>query len=423
MKKQFELLAPAGSLEKARYAFAYGADAIYLGIPAFSLRVRINKFEIDEVKEIIDYAHKLKKKVYITVNIVAHNKHLKELPGYLKKLNKWKPDALIISDPGILNLAKKYCPKIKYHLSTQANATNSEAVAFWYKNGFSRVILGRETTLEEIKEIKKKNPKCELEYFVHGAMCMSYSGRCMLSSWLVGRSANLGDCVQPCRWNYKVKDLKIIEANVTEPKRPNLDIPVEEDIHGTYIFNSKDMCFIEYLPELIDSGIISFKIEGRAKSPAYLATVVKAYREAFDLLSKKNLSEQKKQKLKNIKKKYLDDLVHRGYTTGFLFGPEKVEQNLEKTHIESSEEYVGEVLDCKKNNNFFDITIRPHNAIRVGDEVRIMQIKNPDIKFKIEKMFDEKNKEIKSGHGGADYNIVLKLKKPLEKMSIIFVKI
>jgi putative protease len=247
----------------------------------------------------------------------------------------------------------------------------------------------------------------------------------MLSSWLVGRSANLGDCVQPCRWNYKVKDLKIIEANVTEPKRPNLDIPVEEDMHGTYIFNSKDMCFIEYLPELIDSGIISFKIEGRAKSPAYLATVVKAYREAFDLLSKKSLSEQKKQKLKlkNIKKKYLDDLVHRGYTTGFLFGPEKVEQNLEKTHIESSEEYVGEVLDCKKNNNFFDITIRPHNAIRVGDEVRIMQIKNPDIKFKIEKMFDEKNKEIKSGHGGAGYNIVLKSKKPLEKMSIIFVKI
>lgn len=425
MKKQFELLAPAGSLEKARYAFAYGADAIYLGIPAFSLRVRINKFEIDEVKEIIDYAHKLKKKVYITVNIVAHNKHLKELPVYLKKLNKWKPDALIISDPGILNLAKKYCPKIKYHLSTQANATNSETVSFWYKNGFSRVILGRETTLEEIKEIKKKNPKCELEYFVHGAMCMSYSGRCMLSSWLVGRSANLGDCVQPCRWNYKVKDLKIIEANVTEPKRPNLDIPVEEDMHGTYIFNSKDMCFIEYLPELIDSGIISFKIEGRAKSPAYLATVVKAYREAFDLLSKKSLSEQKKQKLKlkNIKKKYLDDLVHRGYTTGFLFGPEKVEQNLEKTHIESSEEYVGEVLDCKKNNNFFDITIRPHNAIRVGDEVRIMQIKNPDIKFKIEKMFDEKNKEIKSGHGGAGYNIVLKSKKPLEKMSIIFVKI
>ncbi|MFA5211500.1 MAG: U32 family peptidase C-terminal domain-containing protein [Patescibacteria group bacterium] len=423
MKKKIELLAPAGSLEKAKYAFAYGADAVYLGIPDFSLRVRINKFDLNDVKEIIDYAHKIKKKVYITVNIVAHNHHLEALPKYLKKINEWQPDALIISDPGVFELTKKYCPKIKKHLSTQANATNFATVKFWHKNGFERIILGRETTLEEIKEISQKNPRCELEYFVHGAMCMSYSGRCMLSSWLVGRSANLGDCVQPCRWAYKIKDAKIIEANITEPKRPNLNIPVEEDSHGTYIFNSKDMCFIEYLPEMMSAGISSFKIEGRAKSPAYLATVVKAYREAFDFIIKEKDPKKIKTKLKFLKKKYLDDLVHRGYTTGFLFGRDTVEQNLTETHIESEEEFVGEVLDSKKNGQTFEVLIRPHNAIRVGDNIRIMQIKNPDLIFSIKEMYNEKGKKIESGHGGADYNIILKTKKPVEKMSIIFAKL
>lgn len=237
-KTKYELIAPAGSLEKAKYALKFGADSVYLGIPDFSLRVRINKFDEKGIKEIIDYAHGERKKVYITANIYAHNKHLKTLPKYLKKIRDWKADGIIISDPGVIRMAKKYCPKVPVHLSTQANCTNYEAARFWFDLGVKRIVLGREVTLEEIKEIHKKIPKLELEYFAHGAMCMSYSGRCLLSSFFVGRSANLGDCVQPCRWEYevenqksKIKNQKVLSKNLLLRAKGHPEaLEIEEDI-------------------------------------------------------------------------------------------------------------------------------------------------------------------------------------------------
>ncbi|HAT03562.1 MAG TPA: peptidase U32 [Candidatus Magasanikbacteria bacterium] len=424
-KKKLELLAPAGSLEKMKYAFAYGADAVYMGIPDFSLRVRINQFTMDNVKEAIEYAHVLKKKIYVTVNVVAHNEHLEKLPSYLKKLNVWKPDALIVSDPGVMVYAKKYASDVKIHLSTQANATNWETVKFWYDQGLERVVLGREVTLKELKEIHVKVPRCELEYFIHGAMCMSYSGRCMLSAWLTGRSANLGDCTQPCRWKYNVDNAQmyVLQAEVEEPLRPGEKIPVEQDVHGTYIFNSKDMCLIEYLPELIDAGVVSFKIEGRAKSAAYLASVVKAYRQAFDYIlhegQHKDIKIQRRT-LKHIKKNVLDKLVHRGYTTGFLFGRDTVEQNIDNSHKGSDAEYVGEVISSVRVGKKWKTTVRPHNALRVGDRIRIMQPKHDDLRMIIKEMYNEQGESIGSGHGGSGRRIVIYTSREVKEFGILF---
>jgi len=427
MIPEFELLAPAGSFEKMKYAFAYGADAVYMGIPDFSLRVRINQFTMDHVKEAIEYAHSLDKKIYVTVNIMAHNKHLEKLPKYLKQLNGWKPDALIVSDPGIIAMVKEYAPDLQIHLSTQANATNWQAVKFWHDQGLERVVLGREVTLDEIKEIHEKVPECEIEYFIHGAMCMSYSGRCMLSSWLAVRSANLGDCVQPCRWKYNVGESKmhVIETTIEEPKRPGVEIPVEEDMNGTYIFNSKDMCFIEYLPELIDAGVVSFKIEGRAKSVAYLSSVVKAYREAFDflMLETGHASSVQKNKLREIKENILDKLISRGYTTGFLFGRDTVEQDVDNSHTKSDEEFVGEVLLSIQDGEQYKNIIRVHNALRVGDSVRIMMPEHDDYTMQIDEMYDEQGEEIESGHGGSGKNVVLYTSNPLDEFAIIFKKL
>lgn len=433
MKNNLELLAPAGSVEKMKYAFAYGADAVYMGIPDFSLRVRVNRCTMDEVRDSIEYTHRIGKKIYVTVNIVAHNGHLEQLPLYLKQLNTWKPDALIISDPGVMVMAKKYAPDLEIHLSTQANATNWQTVKFWHEQGFKRVVLGREVTLAEIKEIHTKVPTCEIEYFVHGAMCMSYSGRCMLSAWLTGRSANLGDCSQPCRWRYKTdaEKFRVIEATVEEPTRPGVEIPVEEDRHGTYIFNSKDMCFIEYIPELIDAGVVSFKIEGRAKSEAYLARVVKAYRQASDLVAVEKDSKKQsfdlssgevKRQLKEIKRKVLDKLVHRGYTTGFLFGRDTVEQNHTDSHIGGEEKYVGQVLGCVKNGKKWKLEIRPHNAIRVRDKIRIMQPHHLDLNMTIKELYNEKGESIESGHGGAGYGVFFEVHKEVEEFGIVFKK-
>jgi len=414
--KKLELLAPAGSPEKMEYAFAYGADAVYIGIPDFSLRVRINKFGLDDVRKAIVEAHKLKKKIYVTINIYAHNEHLKKIPTYLKKLNLWRPDALIISDPGIIQLAKKYCPKIDIHLSTQANATNWQAVKFWQKVGVKRVILGREVTLAEIKEINKQCPKIELEYFVHGAMCMSYSGRCMLSAWLTGRSANLGDCAQPCRWKYTIDN---VQVELTEPLHPNEKIPVEEDQNGTYIFNSKDLCLIEYLPELIKAGITSFKIEGRAKSVAYLSAVCKAYSLA--------LQEKKIKRLKDLKIKYLDSLMTRGYTTGFLFGREIVEQNTEFSHIGGEEKFVGEVVGCFPllpeegvgGGGRYRINFKPHNALFAGNKIRIIRPFAKDVEITLEKMYNIKDQEVTEVHGGTSGIYYFKNKNLIPKYSII----
>jgi len=312
-------------------------------------------------------------------------------------------------------MAQKFAPKIPIHLSTQANATNWQAVKFWQKQGVERVILGREVTLAEIKEIHKMVPKMELEYFVHGAMCMSYSGRCMLSAWLTGRSANLGDCAQPCRWKYKVTN---ISAEVEEENRPGMKIPIEEDEHGTYIFNSKDLCLIEHLSELIDAGITSLKIEGRAKSVAYLATVVKAYSDAL-VLTKRRV---KKGELTKIKKEYLDKIMNRGYTTGFLFGNKRAEQETEFSHTQNEQEFVGEVVESKKNGNKFQICIRAHNALRIGDSVRILQPVGRDTKMVIKKLFNKDGSLIESAHGGTGDLIYMENNRPVKVCSVLFKK-
>lgn len=399
--KNLELLAPAGNLNKLKTALAYGADALYLGIPDFSLRVRINDFNLKTLKEGADYAHKQGKKVYVTLNIFAHNEHLKKLPAYLKVLKNIKPDALIISDPGIIALAKKYLPKVEIHLSTQANCTNLESAKFWTKQGISRIILGREVTLKEIKEIKKALPKVELEYFIHGAMCMAYSGRCFLSKLFVNRSANLGDCAQPCRWEFDVNRYTL------KAERHEAELELVEERHGSYLLNSKDLNLLENLKDLVEAGVTSFKIEGRAKSDYYLATVCAIYRRALDLISGGLKGESLKKELSRLNKELETKLVHRGYTKGFLLG-EKADQNIKDAKNESPWEYCGQVLRVDGQRIYFKV----HNTIKAGDNLELI-LKNYDIiKIKPKYFLEEKDGKIKSekileAHGGGGAKVLV----------------
>ncbi|MDD4333058.1 MAG: U32 family peptidase C-terminal domain-containing protein [Patescibacteria group bacterium] len=428
--KKIELLAPAGNLEKMKTAFAFGADAIYLGIPDFSLRVRINDFDLAGVKEAVKYAHELGKKVYVTINIFAHNKHLDKLPPYLKELKKIKVDALIISDPGVLVLAKKIWPACEIHLSTQANCTNWQAVKFWRKAGVKRIILGRETTLDEIKEIHRRAPEMELEYFVHGAMCMAYSGRCFLSKYFNDRSANLGDCTQPCRWPYGVesrsafakasadKKLKVEskEYFIAEEKRFDQPLEIVEEEHGSYILNSKDLCLIKYLDKLVDAGVTSFKIEGRAKSVYYEAMVNGIYSHVTH-------------NIKHITKKDLDyfyneldkKLVHRGYTTGFLLGG-KADQELKLSHQSSKWEFCGQVISHSTYHIARNrILVKVHNTVKVGDEIEIVRPFYDIIKMRVEKLVDIKNnKEISEAHGGSGgQTVILEVGESVPEYSVL----
>jgi len=394
--KKIELLAPAGNILKMRTAFSAGADAVYLGIPDFSLRVRINDFDLKTVALAIKEAHLANKKVYVTLNIFAHNKHLVKLPDYVKKIKVMKPDALIISDPGIMAIVKEHWPQAEIHLSTQANCTNAAAAKFWYKNGVTRIVLGREVTLKEIKEIHKAVPKMELEYFVHGAMCMAYSGRCFLSKELVDRSGNLGDCAQPCRWEYSIK---------ARNHEEEFDLVSEE--HGTYLLNSKDLCLLEYLPELISAGVVSLKIEGRAKSVYYQAVVSGIYARALTFLAKKPSALEWKKELKYLKNELVEKLVHRGYTSGFLLGT-KAEQNLTSANSQSDWEFCGQVI--KSETNFFKPKLKAnehtlyfqvHNTLKVGDVVEIIGSRYDIIKISPEKIFDAKSGEqLSEVHGG-----------------------
>jgi Collagenase and related proteases len=414
-KKQVELIAPAGNLEKMRTAFAFGADAVYLGIPDFSLRVRINEFTSAQIKKAIAEARSLKKKVYVTINIFAHNKHLTKLPAYLKILKELKVDALIISDPGIIALVKKSWPEAKIHLSTQANCTNWSAAQFWYKQGVKRIVLGRETTLPEIKEIHEKCPKLELEYFVHGAMCMAYSGRCFLSKEFTGRSGNIGDCAQPCRWEYSLRETKV----------DGREMEIVEEAHGTYLLNSKDLCLIKYLDKLAVAGVTAFKIEGRAKSVYYQAVVVNAYRQAINQLKVKN----EKLKIKELNKIFEElntRLVHRGYTTGFLLGG-KADENKNNSHEKSDWEFCGtvianavrdasQIIHGKKYKVILGsdnvspemMKVKVHNRMKIGDEIEIVRPFLPILKMKLTSMVNsETGKEITEAHGGGGGNIVI----------------
>lgn len=407
--KKPELIAPAGSLEKMKYAFEYGADAVYCGIPDFSLRARINFFGTKEVLEGIRYAHKIGKKVYITTNIFAHNEHINKLPAYLKIFKKEMPDAFIASDPGVIATIRKILPKAKIHLSTQANCTNWQAAEMWYKQGVKRVVLAREVSLKEIKETKKRVPKLELEYFVHGAMCMAYSGRCLLSAWMAGRSANLGDCAQSCRWKYKAANQNEENKILIKEEKRNEPMELIEDEHGSYIMNSKDLCLVEYLKDLKNAGVDAFKIEGRAKSVHYVATVVKAYRSVIDSNYNKKAIESAKEELNKN--------VNREYTTGFLLGNEDASrQNIEDRSAGSDWEFVGQVMNTKENNIF----IKPHNALYVGEEIEILQPRNKNIKMKVEKIINAtNNQEVASMHGGSKYLFMIDVDQKVDPMSII----
>lgn len=401
---KYELIAPAGNLLKAKYAFKFGADSVYLGIPDFSLRTRVNSFDENSIPEIINYAHSIGKKVFITVNIFAHNEHISRVASYLKKIEKWEADAVIASDPGIIAMVKKYAPKTRIHLSTQANCTNWSAAKFWYDMGIKRVVLGREVTLAEIAEIKKHVPKLELEYFVHGAMCMAYSGRCFLSSHFTGKSANLGDCTQPCRWEY--------DYYIEEKKRPGELLKVEQDSKGSYFMNSKDLCLIKYLEDLKKAGVTSFKIEGRAKSIYYVAFVSKIYSEALRL--KGTLAENKKKI--NAYYKELQTLAHRDYTVGFVFGKEKVEQKNDSSHIVTNYQFVGEVLGMEKEKY---MKVKVHNVFFVGDKIDIIQPTREMIKMTIKEMTEEDGTKIKEAHGGQDKRVLIKVNKDVEPMALI----
>lgn len=383
--KKPELLAPAGNLEKLKTALFYGADAVYIGLKNYSLRARESEFEIEEAKKAVKIVHDLKKKIYLAVNIFASNSDLDEIKKYLKIIKKIRPDALIISDPSMISLCKEVCPKIKLHLSTQANVNNFLAVNFWKENGIRRINLAREMSLREIKEIRKKS-KAELEIFIHGAMCMAYSGRCNLSYYMAGRSANMGLCAHPCRWEY----------HLIEEKRPGQKFIVEEDKRGSYIFNSKDLCMIEYVPELMSLNLDSWKIEGRMKTSYYLAVVIKAYKEAVN----KYLENPKRYKFSKEWLNELKKVSYRGYCTGFYLGELSQDSyNYDDCGYIQAYRYAGIIEDQKKLSK--KLWIRVKNKIEKGNEVElIMPPGEKNIKVTVGEMVNPDGKSITTSKNG-----------------------
>ncbi|MBQ7830552.1 MAG: U32 family peptidase [Clostridia bacterium] len=367
-----ELLAPAGSYAKLKTAFHFGADAAYVGGKNFSLRTFADNFTLEELSSATNFAHSLGKKVYVTANIFAKNADFMALEEYFKALESIGVDAVIISDPGVVYLAKKVAPKLAIHLSTQANTTNKYSVKFWAEQGVSRVILARELSLLEIADIRDFNPDTELEAFVHGAMCISYSGRCLLSDYLDGRSSNRGACVQSCRWRYEVRAL-----NATNGESEWL--PLEEDEKGAYIFNSKDLNMLAYLKEMEGAGISSFKIEGRMKSGYYLATVINAYRRAMD---GKGLSESEIE---------LSNVAHREYTTAYTLGKNTQTVNYDDSQSKGDYTYIADVIGME--NGFVIAEMR--NRFKEGNELEIL---SPDSNFKktfiAEEIYDLKGERI-----------------------------
>ena len=378
MVKKPELLAPAGNMEKLKMALLYGADAVYLGGKQFGLRAFGGNFSNEELKEAVEFAHNLNKKVYVTVNIFPHNSDIEMLPEYLAFLNTTGADALLVADIGLFMLAKKYAPDIELHISTQANNTNWATVDAWHNMGASRVVLARELSKDEISVIRQKC-SVELEMFVHGAMCISYSGRCLLSNYMTGRDSNRGSCAQPCRWKY----------SLVEEKRPGQYFPIEEDERGTFIFNSKDMCLLPYLPDVIESGVDSLKIEGRMKSVHYAASVVKAYRMAID-------SYFENPEAFAVKEEWLEELEkvsHRSYTTGFYYGKptEKDQIYTSSSYIQTSD-FVGLVLDYDESTGF--ATVEQRNNMKLGQEIEVFQPQLPGYRQLLGEMYNHEGEAI-----------------------------
>ena len=380
-QKRPELLIPASSLEVLKTAVIFGADAVYIGGEAFGLRAKAKNFSMEDMKKGVEFAHAHGVKVHVTVNILAHNDDLPGVEEYLKELKEIGPDALIIADPGVFEMAKEICPKIQRHVSTQANNTNYATYQFWWKQGASRVVSARELSLREIKEIREKIPaEMEIESFIHGAMCISYSGRCLLSNFFTGRDANQGACTHPCRWKY----------SVVEEKRPGEYMPVYENERGTYIFNSKDLCMIEHIPEMIDAGIDSFKIEGRMKTALYVATVARTYRKAIDDYL------EDPQKYRDNMPWYQDQIsncTYRQFTTGFYFG-----KPTEETQIYDSNTYVKEYTYLGIVGDICNgrCRIEQRNKFSVGEKIEIMKPNGENVDVIVKRIVNEEGENQES---------------------------
>lgn len=377
-----ELLIPASSLEVLKTAVIFGADAVYIGGEAFGLRAKAKNFSMQDMKEGIAFAHEHGVKVYVTANILAHNYDLQGVEEYFRELKEIKPDALIIADPGVFAIAKRVCPEIERHISTQANNTNYETYRFWWELGAKRVVSARELSLTEIRRIRENIPEeMEIESFVHGAMCISYSGRCLLSNYFTGRDANHGACTHPCRWKYAVM----------EESRPGEYLPVEENERGTFIFNSKDLCMIEHIPDLIEAGIDSLKVEGRMKTALYVATVARTYRKAIDdyrkdpALYEKNMDWYRGQ---------ISNCTYRQFTTGFFYGKPGHEAQIYDSNTYVKEyTYLGIIGEQREDGLY---SIEQRNKFSVGEEIEVMKPDGRNVVVTVSAIFDEEGSAMES---------------------------
>lgn len=380
--RELELLIPAGSLDVLKTAVIYGADAVYIGGEAFGLRAKAKNFTKEDMKEGIAFAHERGVKVYVTANILAHNEDLPGVEEYFEEMKEVRPDALIISDPGVFAIARKILPDMELHVSTQANNTNYGTFLFWYNQGAKRVVTARELSLKEIKEIRDRIPEnMEIESFIHGAMCISYSGRCLLSNYFVGRDANQGTCTHPCRWKY----------SVVEETRPGEYMPVYENERGTYIFNSKDLCMIEHIPEMIEAGIDSFKIEGRMKTALYVATVARTYRKAID-----DYLESPEKYRANMEwyKAEIGKCTYREFTTGFYFHkPDATTQIYDSNTYVKNYTYIGTVETVFEDGSF---QMEQKNKFTVGETIEIMKPDGRNLAVTVEEIRNEEGEQMEN---------------------------
>lgn len=381
-KEKIELLAPAGDLEKLKIAIDYGADAVYFGGEMFGLRAAAKNFGIEEIREGIEYAHAKGKRAYITINIFAHNEDIHELELYLNRIKEIPIDAFIVSDPGIIMMIRELIPDAEIHLSTQANMTNYKTAQFWHKQGVKRIVLAREMTFPEIRELRRRLPvSLEFEGFVQGAMCISYSGRCLLSNFMIERDANRGECAHPCRWKY----------HLVEEQRPGEYFPIEEDERGTYILNSRDLCMIEHIPDLVGAGLSSAKIEGRMKSIFYVATIVGAYRKAIDAYyANPEVYVFNPEWLNELKK-----VSHREFTTGFYYNkPTNKDQNYQTSTYTREYTFVGLVKSYDNKTGI--AVVEQRNKMNLGDEIEVFGPYTDYFTQKIEILLDAEDNPIES---------------------------
>ncbi len=399
--KKPELVAPAGSMDKLKTAIEYGADAVYAGGKDFNLRNASANFTLDEIGLAVDYVHERDKKLYIALNIFAHNYHVSKIEQYLNELAKYPVDAFIVSDPGVLSIVRDVIPEATIHISTQANCTNTRAADFWHQQGVKRVVLARELSLSEISKIST-NSDCTTEVFVHGAMCLSYSGRCYLSSYMANRGANLGDCAQSCRWKY----------SLVEEERPGEYLQVFEDGEFTSIMSSRDLCMIEHIPELIAAGVDAWKIEGRMKSQYYVATVTRIYREAIDTFFENDVYEYQDKWLKELGK-----ISNRGYNTGFFLG--NPGENGQRIGAESGYtqdyKFVG-LFDRPMNDNLTEVIVK--NSFEVGEDLEVMGKRpNQDFVQNIKEIYNKDMEQVKKANPGQ--RVFILPKKPVEEYFIL----